>query len=144
MSNIKTAREVFERVKAANPHLKMEIEENPAHVELAMHIKTQAGLDFDVFLNLQNNDELHLQFGPFWGEWFPCSEPTRVSEYEAAVNGVLSGNFRTKVINRRGKPVKALLQAPSENEWSTVFTWGKLHLPLGIKTISYVQNQSNT
>ncbi|MBO2646361.1 hypothetical protein [Shewanella algae] len=144
MSAIEIARETFERIKAANPHLKMEIEESPEYVDLAMKIKKQTGLDFDVYLNLQNDDELHLQFDPFWGEWFPCTESARVSEYEAAVNGVLSGAYRTKIINRRGSPVKALLQAPSVNEWSTVFTWGKLHLPLGAKTISYVQNQPNT
>ncbi|WP_156493804.1 MULTISPECIES: hypothetical protein [unclassified Alcanivorax] len=112
--------------------------------ELAMNIRRQAGLDFDVYLNIQNDDELHLQFESFCGAWFPFTEPARVSEYEAAVNGVLSGTYRTKIINRRGSPVKALLQAPSVQEWSTVFSWSKLHLPIGEKTISYVQNQPNT
>jgi hypothetical protein len=144
MSTVGIARETFERIKAANPHLRMEIEESPQYVELAMNIRRQAGLDFDVYLNLQNDDELHLQFEPFWGEWFPCTEPARVSEYEAAVNGVLSGTYRTKIINRRGAPVKALLQAPSVQEWSTVSSWSKLHLPIGEKTISYVQNKPNT
>jgi len=144
MSAVEIARETFERIKAANPHLKMEIEEVPQYVELAMNIRRQAGLDFDVYLNLQNDDELHLQFESFCGAWFPCTEPARVSEYEAAVNGVLSGTYRTKIINRRGSPVKALLQAPSVQEWSTVFSWSKLHLPIGEKTISYVQNQPNT
>ena len=144
MSTIGIARETFERIKAANPNLNMEIEESPQYVELAMNIRKQAGLDFDVYLNLQNGDELHLQFETFWGEWFPCTEPAQVSKYEAAVNGVLSGAYRAKVINRRGSPVKALLQAPSVHEWSTVFTWGKLNLPIGEKTISYVQNQPNT
>lgn len=144
MSTVGIARETFERIKAANPHLRMEIEESPQYVELAMNIRRQAGLDFDVYLILQNDDELHLQFEPFWGEWFPCTEPARVSEYEAAVNGVLSGTYRAKIINRRGSPVKALLQAPSVQEWSTVFSWSKLHLPIGEKTISYVQNKPNT
>ncbi len=144
MSTVEIARETFERIKAANPYLRMEIEEIPQYVELAMNIRRQAGLDFDVYLNLQNDDELHLQFEPFCGAWFPCTEPARVSEYEAAVNGVLSGTYRTKIINRRGSPVKALLQAPSVQEWSTVFSWSKLHLPIGEKTISYVQNQPNT
>jgi len=144
MSTIEIARETFERIKAAHPHLEMEIETSPQYVELAMNIKKQKGLDFDVYLNLQNDDELHLQFESFWGEWFPCTESARTFEYEAAVNGVLSGTYRTMVISRRGSPVKALLQAPSTNQWSTVFTWGKLHLPLGSKAISYVQNQKHT
>lgn len=144
MNNIKMAREAFERIKATNPHLKMEILENTEGVELAMNVEKQEGLDFDIYLNLQNADELHLQFDSFWGEWFPCAEPARISEYEAAVNGVLSGGFRAKVISRRGQPVKTLLQAPSESGWSTVYTWSKLHLPFGTKTISYVQNRSNT
>ncbi|MCX2833087.1 hypothetical protein [Microbulbifer thermotolerans] len=144
MSTIEIARAAFEHIKAENPHLKMEIEENPEHVELAMNIKKQPRLDFDVFLSLQNNDELHLQFEFFSFEWFPCTEPARVLEYETSVNGVLSGRFRTKVIELRGQSIKALLQAPSENGWSTVFTWSKMHLPLGAKTIRYVQNQSRT
>ena len=144
MSNIHIAKAVFERIKASNSHLNMEIENKPEHVDHAMNINRQPGLDFDVFLNLQNHDELHLLFQPFWGEWFPCTEPKRVEEYEAAVNGVLSGEYRTKVINRKGVPVKGLLQRPNGSEWVTVFTWGKLHFPFGKKTVSYVQNTKNT
>jgi len=47
MSTVGIARETFERIKAANPHLRMEIEESPQYVELAMNIRRQAGLDFD-------------------------------------------------------------------------------------------------
>ena len=44
MSAIDAANKVFRRVKAANSHLKMEIEEEPAHLNLAMAIKKQPDL----------------------------------------------------------------------------------------------------
>ena len=40
MSAIDAANKVFRRIKAANPHLKMEIEEDLAHLNLAMAIKS--------------------------------------------------------------------------------------------------------
>ena len=144
MTTVDITRKVFEHIKAENSHLNMEVEQNPEHMHLAMYIKKQIGLDFDVFLSLQNDDEPHLQFEPLWGGWFPCTESDRVSEYKAAVNGVQSGSFRIKVISLRGQAVKALLQEPYKNEWPTIFTWSMLHLPLGVKNISYLQNQPNT
>lgn len=90
---------------------------------------------------MQNGDELHFQLGGFfWAQWFSCTDATNALKYETAINGVLSGAYRVKAIHRRGVPVKAFLQAPDGDEWVTVFTWGKLHLPIGAITISYIQN----
>jgi hypothetical protein len=144
MSSIEIAENSFKRIREANPQLVMEVESSTKGIELEMNVRKQPGLDFDVLLDLQNRDELHLHITPFWGEWFSSTDPVRVKEYESAVNGMLSGLYRLKVINRRGNAVKAILQAPSNSSWRSVFTWSKIHLPIGRKTITYVQNTQNT
>jgi len=54
-----------------------------------MDIPAQPGLSFEVHLNLQNRDELHLVASAFWCEWFPCSNPKKVERYIEAVSGLL-------------------------------------------------------
>jgi hypothetical protein len=141
MDNCKIANEAFQYIINANPNLEMVIVVEPDDYDAEMNIPAQEGLDFSVHLNLQNTDELHLVVEPFWGEWFPCTEPDRVKEYIAAVNGVLNGSSRIKIISRNGNPVKAILQEPDKEKWQTSFTWSKLHLPLGKISTRYVQNQ---
>lgn len=61
-----TALSTFERVRAAFPALAMNLDLHPEHVELALDIPAQPGLSFDVDLNLQNLDELHLSASALW------------------------------------------------------------------------------
>ncbi len=106
-----------------------------------MDIPKQAHLDFDVAVYL-SGDELHLSVDPFWVEWFPCTNPKRVSEYLEAVRGVLSGKFRIVEYHKDGRPVKAVLEEPVGDTWETVTSWGRLHLPFGEKTTVVKQNTS--
>src|SRR5437867_5046898 len=68
------ARRAFEQIRAAFPNLVMELDPTPVHFELSMTIPAQPGLLFDVDLNLQNVDELHLNAADLWVEWFPCAD----------------------------------------------------------------------
>jgi hypothetical protein len=79
-----------------------------------------------VWLALQNNDELHFSVEHFWLEWYPCTKPSRVSEYIAAVIGFLSGEYRVLEHYRGKRCVKAELQAPSDGGWQTIGTWSNL------------------
>jgi len=133
-------RNAFNNIKNANSNLHMEmVRVEHDYVDLEMNIDVQNGLDFPILMNLQD-DALHLHVGPFWGEWFSCESPEVVKNFVDAVNGVLSGCYRIKVISRAGKEVKALLQAPSDGSWKLYYTWSKLHWPFGKKTIHYIQN----
>jgi hypothetical protein len=114
----------FEKIRATFPALSMKLDLAPAHVELAMDIPAQIGLSFDVDLNLQNRDELHLLASPFWVEWFPCTKPEKVDRYFEAVSGLLSGEFRILEHWRGRRPVKAQLQRPSRGGWVSLATWG--------------------
>jgi hypothetical protein len=132
---------IFERIRAAFPSLAMDMDLQPEHVELAMDIPAQPGLSFRVYLNLQNNDELHLCASTLWVEWFPCTEPKKVDAYFEAVSGLLSGKFRILEQWRGKRAVKASLQRPRDGGWKTIH--GSSHLlsiPWPPKTLKVVQN----
>jgi hypothetical protein len=114
---------VFEGIQAAFPTLRMAVQVDHPHVDVNVDIVRQPGLAFDVNLN-QQGDELHLSLGTFWLEWFPCSKPEVVAQYQEAVEGVLSGAFRI-LEHRVGRwPVKAQLQRPDGDGWETIGTTG--------------------
>lgn len=104
------------------PSLQM-IEEPEAPVEMSIRLPVQLGLNHEVRLAFQNNDELHFSVGHFWLEWGPCSQPSCANDYIAAVTGFLSGEYRV-VEHYLGKHcVKAELQSPSTSGWKTIGTW---------------------
>jgi len=125
------ALEAFAKIGARFPSLRM-LEEPNAPVELSIRLPVQPGLSHEVWLALQNNDELHFSVGHFWLEWFPCTKPSRVSEYVAAVVGFLSGQYRVIEHYRGKRCVKAELQVPISDGWKTIGTWSNLlrFLPL--------------
>jgi hypothetical protein len=106
----------------------MRLDENPTMVDVSLQIPTQPGLPFSVGLNLQA-DELHLNAGAFWVEWFPCTTAERAQDFQSCVCGLLSGQYRIVETYRGLKAVKAELQRPSRNTWETIATWRKLSLP---------------
>lgn len=113
----------FEKVRAVFPALSMKLDLNPKNVDLAMDIPAQPGLCFNVHLNLQNQDELHLSASAFWCEWFPCTNPKKVEKYLEAVSGLLSGEFRILEHWRGKRRVKTQLQRQSRGRWENVATW---------------------
>lgn len=125
------ARKAIGDIAARFPSLRM-IEEPDAPVELSIRLPVQPGLNHEVWLALQNNDELHFSVGHFWLEWFPCTKPSRVDEFISSVIGFLSGQFRVLEHYRGKRCVKAELQAPSNGGWQTIGTWSNLlsFLPL--------------
>jgi hypothetical protein len=135
--------DTFEKIRAAFPYLTMTIDLHHPHVDINVDIKKQTGLDFDVNLNLQNIDELHLSAGSFWVEWFPCDEPQKVEDYLSAVKGLLSGEYRIREHRRGDKVFKAELQRPVNTNWETIATWSRLRWPsFRKKTFNMVQNKS--
>lgn len=125
------ARKAIAKIATRFPSLTM-IEEPNVPVELSIRLPVQPGLNYEVWLALQNNDELHFSVGNFWLEWFPCTESSRVKEYISAVTGFLSSQYRVLEHYRGKHCVKAELQAPSGGDWKTVGTWSNLlsFLPL--------------
>lgn len=117
---------LFHELRTAFPTLRMNLELEHPQLDLNMDIPQQAGLAFDVNLNLQG-DELHLSTGSFWLEWFPCTKPEIRELYQDAVIGLLAGRYRIVEHYLGGWAVKAQLQRPtSEAAWQTIGTWGNL------------------
>jgi hypothetical protein len=125
------AERVFEEIRAAHGALVMNLERDLGVVELELTIEAQAGLNFDVTLNLVG-DELQLGAGEFWATWFPCTSNDVVRQYRDAVDGLLSGRYRILEYRRWGSLAKAYLQRPNGSQWQNVaaryyrcwlFTW---------------------
>jgi hypothetical protein len=132
----------FERIRAAFPALVMNLDFHHKYVDIAMDIPVQPGLLFDVHLNLQNFDELHLSASALWVEWFPCTDLKKVDVYFEAVSGLLSGQFRILEHWRGRRVVRAQLQRPSNRGWKTIANWLTLSacVPWPPKTFRVVQN----
>jgi hypothetical protein len=122
------ARQAFADISARFPHL--EITENLDHpVEISLTLPQQPGMKHQVWLALQNEDELHFSVGHFWLEWFPCTRPERVEQFVESVCGFLSGQYRVIEHNRGQSCFKAELQKPSSQGWETIGTWSRLRWP---------------
>ena len=122
------ARQAFDDILARFPNLEF-VESEGSENELDIKIIVQTGIQYEVWLSFQNDDELHLGIGEFWGEWFPCTDIKVVNDYITAVAGCLDGGFRVIEHYRGTRCLKAELQAPDNNDWSTVYTWSRLWLP---------------
>jgi hypothetical protein len=113
---------LYEDIRASFPHLQMELQLEHPHVDLNMEISRQPRMLFQMNLNLQG-DELHLQAGSFWLEWFPCTDPEIVGFYRDAVTGLLSGRYRIVEQHVGSLAVMAQLQCPHGDGWQTLGTW---------------------
>lgn len=119
--------QALEQIRAAFPSLRIEIARDHQHVEALADIPRQAGLDFDVGINLQNADELHLTAGShFWVEWFPCGDQEVFDQFVTAAKGVISGEYRIVESYALGRAVTAQLQRPNGRGWESVTGWGNL------------------
>jgi len=135
------ARGAFAEIQKAFPSLKM-IENQGEPVEISITMPVQPGLSHEVWLYLQNRDELHFSSGHFWCEWFPCTDADRVEKYLDAVIGFLSGKYRIIEFYRGERCHKAKLQEPESNSWRTVATWSTIWIPLSFKkTVKELRNQ---
>jgi hypothetical protein len=113
--------QVLEIVRDRFPHLRMEVRDEGEHVDAAASLPFQPGLKFEVSINLQNQDELHLNAGEvLWVSWFPCGNQAVFEGFVAAVVGVLSGEYRIVEFFVLGQPLGAKLEQPIESGWKAV------------------------
>lgn len=111
---------IFDGIRESFPDLVMRLDESPEFVDLELEISEQSGLSFPVSLNLQNNDELHIEAPDFWVEWFPCADSDVVARYIQAVSGLLDGTYRIVHYRRGERLLKARLEKPSDAGWKPV------------------------
>ena len=108
------------------PTLRVSVDMDGPNVEAFAHILPQAGMDFSVTFNLQN-DELHLNAGALWVEWFPCEEQEVFDAFIDALSGLIGGRYRIVEHYLGDEAVKAQLQGPIGSDgWKTIATWSNL------------------
>jgi len=138
------AKDAFAAIQGMYPNLKMDIDEGHTQLDLAMNIPAQPGLAFNIHLNLQNEDELHLSAGAFWNSWFPCTDSEIVEKYIDAVTGLISGEYRIREHLKRGQAFRAELQTLRNGQWQTISNWGTWSLPWLRKSFRIMQNEAPT
>ena len=111
----------FSEIRESFPDLISRIDRQPdGGVDLEVVFPEQPGLLFEVALNLQNVDELHLNAPGLCVEWFPCTKPEVLIRYVDAVRGVLAGSHRILQHHRKGCLIKSYLQRPAGESWETI------------------------
>lgn len=138
------AEDIFRTIQEKNPVLKMEVDEDHSQLDLVMDIPAQPGLTFNIHLNLQNEDELHLCAASFWNSWFPCTDPEVVERYVDAVNGLISGEYRIREHLKGDRAFRAELQVLQDGQWRTISNWGTWSLPWQRKSFKILQNETAT
>ena len=135
-----TTRSVFAEIAKRFPSLNMvENHDDPAEISITMPV--QPGLSYEVWLCLQNHDELCFSVGHFYIEFFPCTKPDRVEKYVDAVIGFLSGEYRILEHYRGGKCYRAQLQKPQGDHWRTIANWATIWIPPSLKkTVKELRN----
>ena len=121
LDTVRIAEHAFAKIAARFPSLRM-VRDEAAPVEISITIPVQPGLKHEIWLCLQNGDELHFGVGGFWLESFPCTDPSTVRHYLDAVIGFISGDHRVLEHYRGSTCVFARLQAPCSTGWTTIGT----------------------
>jgi hypothetical protein len=108
-------------VRREFPGLRVNVDADNSNVDAAAAIPAQAGLDFQVGINLQNDDELHLEVGRFSLQSFPCHRQDVFDRFVGALTGVLSGHLRILESHVLGMVVCSRLQSPTgDGKWQTI------------------------
>lgn len=141
----KIAEDSFKNIQDFFPNLSMTWDYNDKNVHLSMDILKQNGLDFDINVNLQNNDELHISTSYIWCQLFSAESPDVVETFLNAVKGLISGEYRIQQFIKDNKVYKSLLQRPENDQWVTVYRHHhKISFPWTSLEENIIQNKTKS
>jgi hypothetical protein len=110
------------------PSLSIQVQLEHPHLHANLDIVKQPGLDFNININLQNRDELHLSASEFWGEWFPWGDQAVFDEFCDAALGVITGEYRIVERYVFGRYCTGALQKPVARQgWKTIYSHSNLN-----------------
>jgi len=123
----KVALKAFQIIKDTFPNLIVDLntQTGDSDVELEMRIEIQEGLDFGIYLNFQNKDQLHLWSNTMSLEYFPANDPEITKKFIDAVIGIISGRYRILQKVRNSIPYTSYLQKKEDEKWVTIYTHHK-------------------
>jgi hypothetical protein len=75
------AEKKFKEIQNHFPDLTMIIDYENENVDLSMNIPKQNGIDFEIELNLHNEDELHISTDYIWCQFFSAESEKVVNEF---------------------------------------------------------------
>lgn len=129
-STVPIFEDLVSRLQEEFPHLTGTYTDPSPAVDRAYEMRAQDGLIECVHLNLQGEDELHLNISPhFWYEWFPCERAEVLADYFDAVAGFLSGRYRVVDFYRGRGCYKSQLQLVEEGRIKVIAN--SIHLGAG-------------
>jgi hypothetical protein len=115
------AEKTFKEIQNHFPELTMKMDYEHEHVDLSMDIPKQKGLDFEINLNLQNDDELHISTAYIWCQLFSAESQELVDMFYENVLGIINGEYRILQFVKNDKVYKSFLQKPNGEEWETIY-----------------------
>jgi hypothetical protein len=113
---INSLHQLIQDISNKHPGLKIERDEH-SPVESAFVIPVQDGLKHQIWLGLQNVDELHLVIGELWVDWFPCFDTKNQIVFVDAVNGFIAGTYRVVQHFKHDKYIGGELQKLNGSIW---------------------------
>ncbi|OAB25943.1 hypothetical protein SAMN05444395_10515 [Flavobacterium fryxellicola] len=131
----------FKEIQNRFPHLIMTLDYDDEFVDLSMEIPKQSGIDFDICLNLQNEDELHIVTNYLWCQFFSAHSELLVEKFFESVVGLINGNYRILQYVRNDEVYKAFLQKPKDDNWETIYKgYQKIRMPWTTVKKNVIQN----
>lgn len=115
------AEKTFKEIQKHFPELTMIIDYEHEHVDLSMCIPKQSGIDFEINLNLQNDDELHISTSYIWCQLFSAESQKLVDFFYECVLGIIKGEYRILQFVKKDKIYKSILQKPNGEKWETIY-----------------------
>ena len=136
---------MFKELKNGFLNLTMIMDQDNENLDLSMNIPKQIGIDFEINLNLQNEDELHISTDYIWCQFFSADSEDLVNKFYESVIGIINGEYRILQFVRNDKVYKTFLQKPNGNNWETVYSgYERMRMPWTKVKENIIQNKKES
>lgn len=140
---IEESKRIFEKIALKYGLQYKHNEQDP--VEASVTLPKQKNLDFEIWLCLQNNDELWIVANDCTISMFPFEKVT--NQFEDYLSSIIEGKSRYLRYHhsKNAKSYKCLVQNLINNEWNTFFTYtsGLFPFSFGKAHTTIIQNRYN-
>ncbi|SHH06935.1 hypothetical protein SAMN05443549_1155 [Flavobacterium fluvii] len=115
------------------------------NLDLSMDIPKQNGIDFEINLNLQNEDELNISTDYIWCQFFSADSEELVNKFYESVIGLINGEYRILQFVKNDKVYKSFLQKPNGNNWETIYRgYERIRIPWTTVKENVIQNKKES
>jgi len=141
----KIAEKKFKEIQNDFPNLTMIMDYDNENLDLSIDIPKQNGIDFEINLNLQNEDELHISTDYIWCQFFSADSEELVKKFYESAIGLINGEYRILQFVRNDKVYKSFLQKPNGNNWETIYRgYERIRMPWTTVKENVIQNKKES